>query len=102
MTWNDEIERAIVDDYLQLAQCFPANDQGLEHFRAVWLKSVTTQLTPQATEPATAPHVPRPYDHFLGQYLVDDECGAGPPGSGLVGPRAAQRRAMQTTARSDT
>ncbi|WP_037600650.1 hypothetical protein [Streptacidiphilus rugosus] len=98
MTWTDEIERAIVDDYLQLARCFPANDRGLEHFRALWLKAVTAHLPTSTMEPAGASSVPRPYDHFLSEYLVDHERGAGPPGSGPVGPRAAQRRAMQTPA----
>ncbi|WP_406191126.1 MULTISPECIES: hypothetical protein [unclassified Streptomyces] len=70
MSWTDMVERVIADEYVQIAQCFPASDRGLAAFRALWLASVAEELAPAADPSGTAP-VPRPFDMLLRAFVAD-------------------------------
>lgn len=71
MSWVDDIERLIVTDYVQLAQCFPASDRGLERYRRLWLESVADELAPVLADPVRTP-VPFPFDLLIPAFLTEE------------------------------
>ncbi|MER7578029.1 hypothetical protein [Streptomyces sp. NPDC126514] len=71
MSWTDVVERVIADEYVQIAQCFPASDRGLEAFRALWLASVAEELAPAAADPSGTTPLPPPFGMLLRVFLAD-------------------------------
>ncbi|MFE6867696.1 hypothetical protein ACFVFS_14130 [Kitasatospora sp. NPDC057692] len=73
MSRVDDVERAILDEYMVVAQCFPASDRGLDAFRRLWLDSVADELAPAIAGfrgRRMAP--PPPFDKLIVSFVAEE------------------------------
>ncbi|MGP3683173.1 hypothetical protein ACTVZO_00300 [Streptomyces sp. IBSNAI002] len=67
----DDVEHVIVDEYVVMAQCFPASDRGLGAFRSLWLESVADELAPVIADHGSPRPLPPPFDRLFSSFGFD-------------------------------
>jgi len=73
MSWVDDVERTIVDEYVQMSLAFPASDRGFSAFRSVWLQSVADELGTVTDDTSGLAPVAHPFDKLLSSFISEQE-----------------------------